>query len=99
MQVCLFGLHHMKARPNLLALVGFVMLLISSSFKLKWMSAGAAVGYMTGFVVGAVFNTNGVDAGGSRTNNFWIIWTAAYFFVVVAGLVMDKISRSRSAEK
>ena len=84
-----FDIHGMKDWPDLLACVSLVVLLAAIALKLRWTSAAAAFGYIFGFVLGVVFNTDGLDPGGGRTNNFWIIWTLGMLFCIVAGLAAD----------
>lgn len=36
-------------------------------------SAAAGIGYMGGFILAMILNTDGVGPGGGRTNNAWII--------------------------
>ena len=84
-----FDIHGMKDWPGLLAVVSLIVLLTAIAFKLRWTSAAAAFGYIFGFILGAIFNTDGLDPGGGRTNNFWIIWAAGMLFCIVAGLAAD----------
>lgn len=84
-----FDIHGMKDWPDLLACVSLVVLLAAIALKLRWTSAAAVFGYIFGFVLGVVFNTDGLDPGGGRINNFWIIWTLGMLFCIVAGLVAD----------
>ena len=36
------------------------------------------VGYIGEFILAMLFNTDGIDQGGGRTNNGWIIWQLRY---------------------
>jgi hypothetical protein len=94
-----FDIHGMKDWPNLLAGVSLIVLLVAIVLKLRWMSATTAFGYIVGFVLGVVFNTDGSDPGGGRTNNLWIIWTAGLLFCIIVGLVVDIAVRIKYAKK
>lgn len=88
-----FGMHGMTQWPNFLAVIGLVILLAAIVLELKWMSIAAAFGYIIGFGLGAVFNTDGLDPGGGTTNDLWIIWAAAYLVCVLIGLVVDVVKK------
>ena len=49
-----------------------------------------AFSYIAGFVVGIIFQTDGIDPGGARTNNLWIIWTVVFICLTLAGIIYDK---------
>ncbi len=90
-----FDIHGMKQWANILAGFSLVVLLISLVLKLRWMSVLTACGYITGFVLGVLFNTDGFDPGGGRTNNFWVLWLGGLLACMVIGLAVDVIVRIR----
>ena len=49
----------------------------------------SANGYLAGFVAGLVFRTNGVDPGGGRTNNMWLIWLLVWMGFALIGGAME----------
>lgn len=77
--------------PVDLAIVGFIILLISSFRKKRAVAVMTVVGYIGGFVLGVIFNFDSVDPGGGTTNNLWVIWTVAYFISIVIGGIADAI--------
>lgn len=88
-----FDIHGMNQWPNCLALFGLIVLLISIFFKLWWLSITTTFGYIIGFALGVVFNTDGVDYGGARTNNLWKIWTVTYLLCIVIGIIVHVVMK------
>ena len=41
------------------------------------------------FAVGAVFQTDGLDAGGGKTNSLWIIWTVIFVCFTLGAFLID----------
>ena len=52
--------------------------------------------YIVGFVVGVIFETDGIDAGGGATNNLWIIWTVVFICFIVVGVISERIFNSKN---
>jgi len=94
-----FDIHGMKDWPNLLAVVSLIVLLTAIAFKIRWTSAAAAFGYIFGFILGAIFNTDGLDPGGGRSNSFWIIWTIGLLFCIASGLAADIALKLKSSKR
>ncbi len=84
-----FEYHGMKQWPTLLACVGWMSILIASVLGKKTISLATVLGYMAGFVLAMMFNTDGLDPGGGRTNNAWIIWGAVFICFVLIGIIGD----------
>lgn len=89
----LFEMHGMKDWPNMLALVGLIIIIIASIYGRRKLSVLTVAGYMGGFILAMIFNTDGLDQGGGGTNNAWIIWGCVFILSVIVGLFMDKGSR------
>ncbi len=89
----LFDLHGMKQWPDVLVIVGFVVVLIASAAGLRILAASAALGYPLAFGVAMATFTRGIDQGGGGTNNAWIIWGGVYLLCMVIGIAADIISR------
>jgi len=47
------------------------------------------VGYIGGFVLAMLFNTDGIDQGGGRTNNGWIIWGIVFIVSILVGIILE----------
>ncbi len=94
-RLVLFDIHGMKQWADILAGFSLVVLLISLVLKLRWMSVLTACGYIAGFVLGVLFNTDGFDPGGGRTNNFWVLWVVGLLACMVIGLAVDVVVRIR----
>ena len=88
-----YGMHGMKDWPNMLAVVGLIIIVIASIVGNRILSVATVVGYMGGFALAMIFNTDGLDQGGGGTNNAWIIWGCVFILSVIVGLFMDKGSR------
>lgn len=84
-----FNIHGMKQLPVWLFVVGMVALAISFFLKGRVTPVCTAVAYIVGFIAGAVFQTDGTDAGGARTNNLWIIWVVVYVCLTLVGIISE----------
>lgn len=73
--------------------------LLSFVTKARILPAFIPLAYFVGFLAGGIFQTDGIDPGGGRTNNFWIIWTFVYIGLLLIGAVAEWICRRRHAEK
>ncbi|MEG2939357.1 MAG: hypothetical protein RR829_03945, partial [Oscillospiraceae bacterium] len=72
------------------------VLILSLILKKHWLAASTDLGYIGGFVVALLLNSDSVDAGGARTNNLWIIWTAILLACIAAGIVIEiALNRNR----
>lgn len=91
-----FSLHGMKDLPLLLLVAGCAVALVSALCKARWPGAGAAAGYVLGFVLAAAFHTQGTDPGGGATDNFPLIWACVMLAAAAAGVVAEVVTRRRS---
>ncbi|MEG2678129.1 MAG: hypothetical protein RR933_08410 [Oscillospiraceae bacterium] len=92
----MFDLHGMKQLPTILCLVSLAVLILSLILKKHWLAASTDLGYIGGFVVALLLNSDSVDAGGAATNNLWIIWTAILLACIAAGIVIEiALNRNR----
>ena len=57
--------------------------------------AVAVLTLVIGFAAGAIFQTNGTDPGGGRTNNLWIIWTVAFIGIIIVSVVLELILKKK----
>ncbi len=87
-----FDIHGMKQLPLILFLCGIAAIGIAFLAKAKRVSVLTALAYIIGFTAGAIFRTDGVDAGGGRTNNLWIIWMVVFVSFIVAAVIMEIIA-------
>lgn len=94
-----FQMHGMKQWPNTLALVGLIIIVIASIAGKRRLAIATVVGYIGGFVLAMIFNTDGVDQGGARTNNGWIIWGCIFILSIIVGLFIDKESPERKSRE
>lgn len=90
-----FDIHGMKQWPEILFIVGLIIWGISFVAKAKTVPICLALSHIIGFVAGVIFQTDGVDAGGARTNNLWIIWTLVYICGIGFGVVIDGVAAAR----
>lgn len=84
-----FDLHGMKQWPLTLLVIGTIVAGISSVFKARLIPVVTAAAYSVSFLIGALLQTDSVDAGGMHTNNLWIIWTGVFLFLTIAGIVAE----------
>jgi len=88
-----FEMHGMKQWPNLLAIVGLIIVVVSNILERRILSVATIAGYMGGFALAMIFNTDGIDSGGGATNNAWIIWGCAFVLSVIVGLFIENDSK------
>jgi len=88
-----FELHKMMEWPFDLFVCGAFVIGIAAIFDARKTMISVVFGYIFGFLIGAIFNTNGVDPGGGTTNNFWILWTFALLVCIFIGIVWDMACR------
>ena len=79
----------MKTWPLVLFVCGIVVIGISFIAKAKQVPIFTALSYIIGFAAGAIFHTEGLDAGGGKTNNLWIIWTVVFVCFTLAAILTD----------
>ena len=87
-----FDIHGMKQLPVWLFVVGVVSMAVSFFLEGKTTPICTAAAYIVGFIAGAIFQTNGVDAGGGTTNNLWIIWAVVFVCLMIAGIIGEKFA-------
>ncbi len=92
-RVVFLGMHGMVDWTNLLAKMSAIILTISFIFENQILSVATVGGYMGGFILAMMFNRDGVDPGGGRTNNAWFIWASVLFFSIIIGLLLHIISK------
>lgn len=90
-----FEMHGMKQWPNLLAILSIAILVIASIFGNRLITVATVIGYMGGFILAMIFNTDGIDLGGEKTNNAWIIWGTIFGFSILIGFILDLISKQK----
>lgn len=88
----LFDIHGMRQWPCLLFAFGVFVISISFFFKAKRVSVLTALSYSIGFLSGMIFQTDGVDDGGGRTNNFWLIWTVVFIGCIIFAIASEWIA-------
>jgi len=87
-----FDLHGMKQWPLVLFLCGIIVIAISFIAKAKQVPIFTALSYIAGFTVGAIFQTDGLDAGGGKINNLWIIWTVVFVCFILASILTELLA-------
>jgi len=90
-----FQMHGMKQLPNLLAILSIVIIVIATIFGNRITPLATVIGYMGGFILAMIFNTDDVDPGGGSTNNAWIIWGVAFILSILIGIILSFISKLR----
>ncbi|XCP85021.1 hypothetical protein ABXS75_18670 [Roseburia hominis] len=87
-----FGIHGMKQWPLVLFICGVVVIVISFICQANLVPVFTAVTYIIGFIAGVIFQTDGIDAGGGKTNNLWIIWTVVFACSVISASINELIA-------
>ena len=89
----LFDIHGMKQWPKFLAIVSLIIIIIGLINNRSTISMMTIVGYIGGFILGMLFNTDGIDQGGGRINNGWIIWGIAFIVSILASIILEFIGK------
>jgi len=89
------SLHNMHQWPMILFVAGLIVLVISFFAKAKLVPVFTSLAYLVGFAAGVIFQSDGVDTGGGRTNNLWIIWTVVFVCFVVSAVINEMLSGKR----
>lgn len=87
----MFDFHGMKQYPMILFIVSLSILIISLFLKKHLLSIITILGYVGGFLIAFIFNSDGIDAGGGGTNNLWIIWTVTMLTCIIIGIAIEVI--------
>ena len=90
-----FEMHGMKQWPNLLAILSIAIIVVATIFGNRRIQVATVVGYMGGFILAMIFNADGVDPGGGRTNNAWIVWGAVFILSILIGVIWGFLSKQR----
>lgn len=94
-----YEFHQMKQWPNLLAIVGFALLVVGVIFNYKRLSIFTTLAYVVGFVLAMLFNKDGLDPGGGRTNNAWLIWGITFVLIILIGVIWEIINSRQLKNK
>lgn len=86
-------MHGMKDWPLYLFLFDLIIIGISFLVKARFVPIFTSFSYMFGFMVGLIFQTEGVDPGGGRTSNFWIIWTVVVVCAVISSVLGEMVGK------
>lgn len=88
-------IHGRSDAPIIVAIFGVIALIISYVFKLNLLTLVATFGYIIAFLLGVIFQTEGVDPGGGATNNLWQIWLISYWVFLCMGLIVNIVFKKK----
>ena len=94
----LFQLHGMKQWPFVLMLLCLTVIIISFMLKTKITSIACSFSYIIGFFIAYIFQTDGIDIGGGKTNNLWIIWTVIVIMTIAVFGITEYIMSRKVTE-
>ncbi len=80
---------------NMLAAASLFPLSLAISLNSRRLTIATHIGYLGGFLLALIFNTDGVDPGGGSTNNFYIIWIVCFLLSVLAGIFEESFHRAK----
>lgn len=92
-------IHGRSDAALIVGIFGVIALLVSYVFRLKLLTLTATFGYIIAFILGVIFQTNGVDSGGGSTNNLWEIWLISYWIFLGLGFLVNVILKKKSITK
>ena len=91
----LFPMHGMREWPVVLFIAGTAVIIAAFLVKARYVPAAASVAYTPAFLIGVLFQTDGVDPGGGRTNNLWIIWTVVFIGIIIISVVLELVLKKK----
>ena len=80
--------------PLILAIICLAVIIVSFAAKAAITPISTSVSYIAGFFIAYIFQSDGTDPGGARTNNLWIIWTMAIIATIIVSSIFESV-RSR----
>jgi hypothetical protein len=84
--------HNMSDWPAILFAFGLVVIIIATfTFSRKAMIC-TPIGYMIGFILARIFNSDTYNEYDARYNNGWIIWMVAYLAIIAASIIWEIVS-------
>ena len=83
------GIHRMGTFPKNLATLGLIFCFYSLLGRWNFTYIFTCLGYGVTFILGAIFQADGVDPGGGRTNSLWKIWFLSHLGFIFLGLFID----------
>ena len=86
-----FTFHKMYQWPVVLLVLGMFVIGLSFLVGGKIVPMASSAGYLIGFIAGAIFQTEGVDAGGGRTNNMWLLWAVVFVCIILGAAAAEPI--------
>ena len=87
----LFSLHGMKDWPFFLLAVSILGTILSFVLKTKITPLLISFSYIAGFFIAYIFQKDGTDPGGGRTNNLWLIWTFVILLTFTVSVTAESI--------
>ena len=87
----MFDFHGMKQWPTTLYIFSLTILIISLFLKSHFLSTATILGYLGGFIISLIFNSDGIDKAGTRTNNLWIIWAITLLTCIIVGIIIELV--------
>lgn len=95
----LLHIHGMMQWPIVLAALCIATILLTMGWNNDLISIMAADGYVMGFLCGLLFQSDGVDAGGGRTNNMWLIWTVIMLGFIIFAVLLTYFKRKNRTKR
>ena len=91
--------HFMKQWPLSLFVFGLIIIAVTAFTFSKKVMICTPIGYIVGFVLAMMFNADGVDQGGGRTNNAWGIWIVSFVIILLIGIMWELVGRYLKRKK
>ena len=90
-----FEVHGMKELPLILLELAVSIVIVSIYSNYEISTIFISLGYGASFLIGYLFNQDGFDPGGGKTNNLWILWMFSYLFIICIGFILDILKKKR----
>ena len=93
----LLFLHYMISWSFYLFVIGIIVIVISGLILSgKILPVFTLIGYLIGFILGYIFQSDYGDYDYCNRNNFWAIWTCVYLGAILIGIAAEIFCNKRA---
>jgi transcriptional regulator with XRE-family HTH domain len=85
--------HNMSEWPFDLFIFGLIVIVLAGLGNGRKIMISVPVGYITGFILAAMFNSYSYHPYEGRKSNGWMIWMFSYLAVIAVGIIWQIISK------
>ena len=88
-----YDMHH------LMALIAAALTVVFVLSDRRLCSRVSVLAYPVSYVLAHLFHSEGVDPGGGRTDNAWLLWIFSYISLVILAWIIEKLFHVKHRRK